>query len=78
MREQQESDAIIAIVDDDPSVRKGLERLIRSVGWKTESFGSAQEFWLELVASGLSRAMAPKRESHVFQSNFGMPTKPGK
>ena len=44
MRELPESDAIIAIVDDDASVRKGLERLIRSVGWKTESFGSAQEF----------------------------------
>jgi FixJ family two-component response regulator len=44
MGELQESDAIIAIVDDDLSVRKGLERLIRSAGWKTESFGSAQEF----------------------------------
>lgn len=44
MRELQESDITIAIVDDDPSVRKGLERLIRSVGWKTETFGSAQEF----------------------------------
>ena len=44
MRELQESNAIIAIVDDDPSVRKGLERLIRSLGWKTETFGSAQEF----------------------------------
>jgi FixJ family two-component response regulator len=44
MRELQEPDAIIAIVDDDASVRKGLERLIRSVGWRTESFGSAQEF----------------------------------
>jgi FixJ family two-component response regulator len=44
MRELQESDTTIAIVDDDPSVRKGLERLIRSVGWKTETFGSAQEF----------------------------------
>ncbi|MBV9443172.1 MAG: response regulator transcription factor [Acidobacteriaceae bacterium] len=44
MRELQEPDAIIAIVDDDPSVRQGLERLIRSLGWKTESFGSAQEF----------------------------------
>jgi FixJ family two-component response regulator len=40
----QESDAIIAIVDDDPSVRKGLQRLIRSMGWKAESFASAQEF----------------------------------
>jgi len=44
MRELQQADAIIAIVDDDPSVRKALERLIRSEGWKTETFGSAQEF----------------------------------
>jgi FixJ family two-component response regulator len=34
----------VAIVDDDPSVRRGLARLIRSVGWKAETFGSAQEF----------------------------------
>ena len=40
----QESDAIIAIVDDDPSVRQGLQRLIRSLGWKAETFASAQEF----------------------------------
>ena len=40
----QQSSAIIAVVDDDPSVRRGLERLIRSVGWKAETFGSAQEF----------------------------------
>jgi len=44
MRELQDADTTIAIIDDDPSVRKGLERLIRSVGWKTETFGSAQEF----------------------------------
>ena len=44
MQEPQESDALIAIVDDDPSVRRGLERLIRSVGWKAETFASAQEF----------------------------------
>ena len=40
MRELQQSDAIIAIVDDDPSVRKGLQRLIRSAGWKVEAFAS--------------------------------------
>jgi FixJ family two-component response regulator len=39
-----ESKAVIAVVDDDPSVRRGLERLIRSVGWKAETFGSAREF----------------------------------
>jgi FixJ family two-component response regulator len=36
--------AVIAIVDDDPSVRRGLERLIRSMGWKAETFASALEF----------------------------------
>ena len=44
MRELQGADAIVAIVDDDSSVRGGLARLIRSVGWKAETFASAQEF----------------------------------
>ena len=44
MSESRQSKAVIAIVDDDPSVRKGLERLIRSLGWQAESFASAQEF----------------------------------
>lgn len=34
----------IAIVDDDPWVRGSLDRLIRSAGFKTECFGSAEEF----------------------------------
>ncbi len=42
MRELQESDAIIAIVDDDPSVRRGLQRLIRSAGLRVQTFASAQ------------------------------------
>jgi FixJ family two-component response regulator len=44
MRESQDPDAIVAIVDDDPSVRRGLERLIRSAGWTAESFASAEDF----------------------------------
>ena len=44
MRESPEPKAVIAIVDDDPSVRQGLERLIRSMGWNTETFASAHEF----------------------------------
>ena len=35
---------LIAIVDDDPSARQGLQRLVRSMGWKAETFASAQEF----------------------------------
>ena len=44
MRESRKSDAIIAIVDDDASVREGLQSLIRSAGWRVETFVSAQEF----------------------------------
>jgi FixJ family two-component response regulator len=44
MQNSGECNPVIAIVDDDPSVRRGLERLIRSLGWKAETFESAQEF----------------------------------
>lgn len=44
MGESRKSDAIIAIVDDDASVREGLQSLIRSAGWSVETFVSAQEF----------------------------------
>jgi len=44
MQESGRYKAVIAIVDDDPSVRRGLERLIRSAGWSAEIFTSAQEF----------------------------------
>ena len=39
-----ESKAIVFVVDDDLSVRQGLERLLRAVGWQVETFASAQEF----------------------------------
>ena len=38
------SNPIVFITDDDPSVRKGLERLIRSAGFKVETFTSSEEF----------------------------------
>jgi len=34
----------VFIADDDPSVRKGLERLMRSAGLTAETFSSAEEF----------------------------------
>ena len=39
---------IIAIVDDDASVRRSLLRVVRSAGYKAETFASAREFldWL--------------------------------
>jgi FixJ family two-component response regulator len=44
MQSAHESSPVIAIVDDDPSVREGLKSLIRSAGWRVETFASAQEF----------------------------------
>jgi len=35
---------LVFIVDDDPSVRKSLVRLIRSAGYKVEAFASAEDF----------------------------------
>jgi FixJ family two-component response regulator len=44
MPELPQPEPVVAIVDDDPSARRGLQRLIRSAGWRAESFASAQEF----------------------------------
>lgn len=37
-------DLLICIVDDDESIRAGTASLLRSAGYATESFGSAEEF----------------------------------
>jgi len=37
-------DATVLLVDDDSGVREAVSRLLRSAGWKTEQFASAQEF----------------------------------
>src|SRR4051794_19520929 len=35
---------VIAVVDDDESVRKAIKRLIKSVGLRVEDFASAEEY----------------------------------
>ena len=42
---------LIAIVDDDPSVRKALERLLKAAGFEATSFASALEFLQERRAT---------------------------
>jgi FixJ family two-component response regulator len=82
MPQSRESDAVIAVVDDDPSVREGLQSLIRSAGWRVETFASAQEFLarrgaeapsclvLDLQLPGLSGLDLQKRMAEV---ELGMP-----
>jgi FixJ family two-component response regulator len=35
---------VVFVVDDDPSVRRAIKRLVESVGLQVELFDSAQEF----------------------------------
>ena len=35
---------VVAVVDDDPSVLKGLKRLLQTCGFKTEIFNSGEAF----------------------------------
>jgi FixJ family two-component response regulator len=77
MRQLHQPEAVIAIVDDDASVQRGLQRLIRSAGWKVETFASAQEFLarsrtelpncvlLDLQLPGLSGLDLQKRMAEV-------------
>jgi FixJ family two-component response regulator len=77
MQSARESSPVIAIVDDDPSVREGLHSLIRSAGWRAEAFSSAQEFLarraaeapsclvLDLQLPGLSGLDLQKRMAEV-------------
>lgn len=68
---------LIAIVDDDPSVREGLSSLIRSAGLRVATFATAQEFLalpgteapsclvLDLQLPGLSGLDLQKRMTEV-------------
>jgi RNA polymerase sigma factor (sigma-70 family) len=38
------TESIVFVVDDDPSVRRAIKRLVESVGLQVAHFGSAQEF----------------------------------
>jgi FixJ family two-component response regulator len=38
------ANSLVFLIDDDASVRKGVSRLLRSAGYKNESFGSASDF----------------------------------
>lgn len=46
-------EATVFVVDDDPEVRDGLQRLLRSAGWKVETFGDAREFLATASEKGI-------------------------
>jgi FixJ family two-component response regulator len=49
---RDEARELVAIVDDDASVRRSLDRLIRAFGYRTQVFGSADEFLASSAPDG--------------------------
>jgi len=45
---------MVFVIDDDPSIRRSIQGLLKSVGLRSESFGSAQDFLSHNAADGPS------------------------
>src|ERR1700721_2040724 len=71
----------VYIVDDDASVREAVARLVRSAGWKVETFASAHEYlaspWADvprcLIKDVLRKAtqVAPTETTVLLQGESG-------
>jgi len=79
MSEQQQT---VFLVDDDPSVRRGLERLVRSAGYAVEAFASADEFLARLPLQGVGCAIldvqmpglsGPQLHERLVELGVGIP-----
>ena len=60
---------VIAIVDDDASIRRALHRLVQAKGYAVESFASAREF---LDAVPHCRPACLVLDVHLNGSGFGL------
>jgi FixJ family two-component response regulator len=63
----QSDTSLVAVVDDEESVRKALARLIRTAGYEVETFGSGVEFMLSLQ----------RRKPHCVVLDLRMPVVDG-
>jgi FixJ family two-component response regulator len=70
-----QSDAVVYVVDDDPSVRRGISHLLRAAGYSVEVFASAAEF-LARPRSDLPLFETPQSPIHTPQSPIRNPQSP--
>ena len=52
--EMTTAESLVFLIDDDPSVRKGVARLLRAAGYENEIFASASDFLTRPPHSGPS------------------------
>jgi FixJ family two-component response regulator len=57
--------SLVFVIDDDPSVRKGLARLLRSDGYKSEVFESAADFLARPPHNGPSCLIVDVQMPHL-------------
>jgi FixJ family two-component response regulator len=71
--------SLIAVVDDDASMRGALRRLLRSVGFRAAEFASAEEFLqagqLQDTACVIVDVRMPRMSGLELQQHLGMASK---
>jgi FixJ family two-component response regulator len=76
------SEPTVFIVDDDPSARRGLTRLVRAAGLNAESFASATEFLASERREGpgcivldvrMPEMTGPELQERLGQAEYSMP-----
>ena len=72
----------VFIIDDDPSARRGLTRLVRAAGMNVESFGSARDFLASERRDGpgcivldvsMPEMTGPELQEELCQDDYCMP-----
>jgi FixJ family two-component response regulator len=75
-------EATIFVIDDDASVRKGLSRLLRSLGFVVETFASAEQFLERERFQGVGCIILDVRmpglsgmdlQEKLYKADYGMP-----
>jgi len=76
------SEPTVFIVDDDPSARRGLTRLVRAAGLNAESFASAADFLASELRSGpgcivldvqMPEMTGPELQEELARADYSMP-----
>ncbi len=76
------SDPTVFIIDDDPSARRGLTRLVRAAGLNAESFASAGDFLTSRFRGGpgcivldvrMPEMTGPELQDELGKSDYCMP-----
>ena len=74
-------DILIHVIDDDPSVRKAIRRLLQSMGFRAKAYASAKEFLKEkneiksciILDVQLEGMSGPELQQHLIDMGLRIP-----